>query len=92
MTLSGYCRVVNNNVDMVYYLPYRPLMAKTGIVGVRLEPEARAALEAAAASREWTVSFTARKAIIDWLARETSHTSQPEEGTLGAGIESTERT
>lgn len=38
-------------------------------VGLRLEADELDALRKAAASREWSTSFIARKAIVDWLTR-----------------------
>jgi hypothetical protein len=44
-------------------------MAKTGPIGVRLDPEERAALERAAAADDRGVSSLARKIIYDWLRK-----------------------
>lgn len=55
-------------VDAVNDWAHTSVMAKDTI-GVRLDPEARAALEAVAKEREWTLSYTAGKAIVDWLTR-----------------------
>jgi hypothetical protein len=45
-------------------------MAKTEPIGFRLEPSELEALAQAAAAGEWSISFTARKAVVDWLRRE----------------------
>jgi hypothetical protein len=60
---------VKNIVDIVNGTRYCAPMAKTEPIGVRLEQVEREALEAAAAAGEWSTSFTARKAIVDWLTR-----------------------
>ena len=44
-------------------------MAKTGHVGIRLEPEERDALERAAAADGRTMSSLARKIIVEWLRK-----------------------
>lgn len=44
-------------------------MSKTEPIGVRLEPEERAALERAAAVEERSLSAMARIAIVFWLRR-----------------------
>lgn len=47
-------------------------MSKTEPIGVRLEPEERAALERAATSDDRSLSAMARVAIIHWL-RQSGH-------------------
>ena len=44
-------------------------MTKTDPIGIRLEPEEKAALAKAAAADERTMSAMARKIIVDWLRR-----------------------
>jgi hypothetical protein len=44
-------------------------MAKTAPVGIRLDPDERAALERAAADDDRSVSSLARKIIYDWLRK-----------------------
>lgn len=44
-------------------------MTKTEPIGVRLEPEERAAIEAAAAADDRPVSSLMRKIIVEWLRK-----------------------
>jgi len=44
-------------------------MAKTDPIGVRLDPDEKAALESAAALDDRSVSAMARKILADWLRK-----------------------
>lgn len=44
-------------------------MAKTDPIGVRLDPDERAALEKAAAADDRSMSALARKILSDWLRK-----------------------
>jgi hypothetical protein len=51
-------------------------MTKTDPIGVRLEPDEKAALERAAAADDRSVSAMARKIIAEWL-RKNGHMKAP---------------
>lgn len=53
-------------------------MTKTDPIGVRLEPEEKAALERAAAADDRSLSAMARKIITEWL-RKNGHMKRPKE-------------
>ena len=44
-------------------------MTKTDPIGVRLEPDEKAALERAAAADDRSMSALARKVIVEWLKK-----------------------
>lgn len=50
-------------------LCYTIHMTKTDPVGIRLEPEERAALERAAAADDRPMSALARKILVEWLRK-----------------------
>lgn len=53
-------------------------MTKTDPIGVRLEPEEKAALERAAVADDRSLSAVARKIITEWL-RKNGHMKGPKE-------------
>lgn len=61
--------MVNNNVAGRVRLCYTFHMTKTEPIGVRLEPEERAAIEAAAAADDRPVSSLMRRIIVEWLRK-----------------------
>lgn len=62
--------VVNNNVDSRSRLLYQAGMAKTPPLGVRLDPEVKAALERAAAADDRPLSALIAKIVAEWVRRE----------------------
>lgn len=62
-------RYVNHNVARRCISCYISGMAKTDTLGVRLDPNEKAALERAAAADDRPVSALARKIIAEWLAK-----------------------
>lgn len=61
--------LVNTVVDVRCRFLYAAHMTKTDPIGVRLEPEERAALERAAAADDRSLSAMARKIITEWLKK-----------------------
>jgi hypothetical protein len=51
-------------------------MAKSDPIGVRLEPEEKAALEKAAATDDRSLSALVRKILVEWL-RKNGHLKAP---------------
>jgi hypothetical protein len=64
--LSFSSLAVKNDLDGRLRCELYKAMAKNA-VGLRLEQDELAALQKAAASFKWSVSFTGREAVRDWL-------------------------
>jgi len=61
---------VNNNVDSRCRLLYQTGMAKTPPLGVRLDPDVKAALERAAQADDRSLSALIAKIVAEWVRRE----------------------
>jgi hypothetical protein len=60
---------VNNNVAIRRHSAYQRQMPKTPSVGVRLDPEVKAALEKAAAADARSLSSLIAKIVSEWVRR-----------------------